>query len=232
MDNNRYRMLTLFPLLSDCIYIIGATFFHEIEHAINASAIPVLFSFIFIFAFFVPSVLGLLKQNTRYIQFGLFSICALTPFSLIYPWVITPGNMGLSCGGYTFFLEWLTKYPNFGKINIEVFIGIASVLISSLLPAILSYLHNFKMHYRRIIIAMVIIEIAAYVPVLIKLDWLMFLSGIMGNSWLGGGTIRDLSVATGPSLRLVSFLMIAGAAIKALRRFFKERFIVKQETKI
>jgi uncharacterized membrane protein YhaH (DUF805 family) len=193
-----------------------STINHSVEQIIDTSVAPVIVGFIIIIALLVPSIIGVIKRNSDYRRTGFRTLCALTPLSLLYPWVVVPGNLGMSYGGYGFFLEWLTKYPNFGAVNIEVFIGIGCVLFSSLLPAIICAMYTFKRH-RKVIIALTIIEIAAYLPVLIKLDWLLFLSGVMGNSWMGGGSGRDMMVMIGPVLRLVSFIVIAGTAITTIR---------------
>lgn len=213
MNKNYHQLRALFPFLLGCLYILLSTINHDVERAIDASMAPVIISFVVIIALFVPGIISVIKRNSAYFRTGFKTLCALTPLSLIYPWVVVPGNLGMSYGGYGFFLEWLTKYPNFGAINIEVFIGIVCVLFSSLLPAIVCSMYTFNRHYRKVTNALTTIEIAAYLPVLIKLDWLVFLSGIMGNSWSSGGSVRELTVMVGPVLRLVSFLVIAGSVI-------------------
>jgi hypothetical protein len=201
MNKIPYQTISVFPLFLSCIYIVSSTFNHEIEYIINTSVFPILFSFVFIIVLLASLTIGLITRNVRYIQIGFNTICALTPLSLIYPWVAAPGNIGIGYGGYVFFLDWLLKYPNFANINIEVFIGLLCVLLSSSIPAIYCYLYVSKKRYQKVLLLLVFIEIAAYLPVLIKLDWLLFLSGI---------AIRDVSVLNGPSLRFLSFLILTG----------------------
>lgn len=51
-------------------------------------------------------------------------ITLLSPLSVVLPWASVPANIGLGLANFAFFVEWLTKYPNFGPINYEVLLGI------------------------------------------------------------------------------------------------------------
>jgi hypothetical protein len=204
------RILLLFPLMLSCIYILSSSVNSEIEHAISSSIAPSILVLIILLTLVVIFTFGIINKKPRLIRTALLSICALTPFAVMYPWVATPDNIGMSYGGYRFFLEWLTKYPNFGPINSEVLLGMACVVLASFIPAVYCYGKAFEKYHRTIIVLLLLVEVAAYLPVLIRLDWLLFLGGIWGNYRSGEILIRDLSVLTGPSLRLVSFLIIFG----------------------
>ena len=55
-------------------------------------------------------------------------LCFLAPFALWYPWAITGGATTPGYGGFLYFMQWLSKNPNFGPVNIQVLIGIICMI--------------------------------------------------------------------------------------------------------
>jgi hypothetical protein len=96
---------------------------------------------------------------------------------LLFPWAVVPSHIGFATGGWSFFLEWLTKYPNFGPINLEVGLGILFVVVCSLLPfGFGAYLVFAKTPRRRVLVMLLVAELVFFLPVLTQLDIGMWMS--------------------------------------------------------
>lgn len=145
---------------------------------------------------FVPILLlvsaSVAKQHARGLRrLASLSPCFLAPLAVLSAWTPTPGP---GYGGWGFFLHWLTKYPNFGPINIEVFLGIVCVLLSALLPAVFAG-YAITQHPRRLsVLALLALELACLVAVVIKLD--------LGLLFWGVGLLMGPTLFAGPVLRL------------------------------
>jgi hypothetical protein len=208
MNINRFHKILLSPLVLSCIYLLCISFNSQFENYIDSSIIPILCSGVVLIAVFYLFILGLINRNIRsFVLVGCF-ICAVTPLSVMYPWVAAPDNMGMGFGGYAFFLDWLTKYPNFLRINIEVLLGIICVILSSMVPAVFCYLYTSGKPYQKGLFILAFIEISTFIPVFFKLDWLMILLGTCGIFRLGGTHSNNLVVLAGPFLKLLSFIFM------------------------
>lgn len=103
-------------------------------------------------------------------RLAVLSPCSLAPLALFRAWTIAPGPLGVSYGSYEFFLHWLTKYPNFGPINIEVMLGIACVVVSSCGPAVFAAVVAAGRRRVVTVLILVVLVVPSYIAVVIHLD--------------------------------------------------------------
>jgi hypothetical protein len=142
-------------------------------------------------------------QSSGYRAAASLIPCFLAPLALLYPWTIAPSHLGgIGWGGARFFLHWLTKYPNFGPVNIEVFVGIAAMLCLGFLPVIFGVLALGKYRIMFLISLACVIWIA-YVPIIIRLDLNLVLAGLYGTT---GQSL--LFLIYGPIIRLLAAVAV------------------------
>ena len=148
------------------------------------------------------------KQHARGLRrLAPLSPCALAPLAVLSAWTTAPGP---GYGGWGFFLHWLTKYPNFGLINIEVFLGIVCVLLSSLIPAVFAG-YAITQHPRRLsVLALLALELACLVAVAINLD--------VGFLFCGVGLLMGPTLFAGPVFRLAGAVAMSVAAVRICLR--------------
>ncbi len=157
--------------------------------------------------FFAPALLlgfaFVFTQHARILRrLAALSPCCLAPLAILGAWTVAPGP---GYGGFGYFLHWLTKYPNFGPINIEVLIGILCVLLSSLLPAAFASYAITQRPRRLLVLALVALELACLVAVIINLDFAMLFWGFT--------VIRSPTLFVGPVLRLAGALAMCAATV-------------------
>jgi hypothetical protein len=133
----------------------------------------------------------------------------LAPLAVCFPWTVAPDHLGLGFGEFGFFLHWLTKYPSQGPINVEVLLGILCVLGCAFLPwltAALALSHRGSRITRAVLLGLALIP---YVPVLIRLDLLLFAAGIVMKS-TSFQPVPPIWAAFGAMLRLTAILSMIG----------------------
>lgn len=113
-------------------------------------------------------IVSLREGNARLRVAALVAASAAAPVALFYPWTVATRFPG-AVGELSFFLRWLTRYPNFGPINIEVLAGIAAILATGFIPALTAVLYLLRAQ-RLALQAAAVISLIAYVPVLVRLD--------------------------------------------------------------
>lgn len=146
----------------------------------------------------------IVRQHARILRrLAALSPCSLAPLAILNAWTLAPG-FPYAYGGYGFFIHWLTKYPNFGPINFEVFLGIACVLLSSFLPALFASYAITQYPRRLPVLALVALELPCLVAVIINLDFALLLAGF---------TIMSPSHFMGPVLRLAGAAAMCSAAL-------------------
>ena len=195
-----------------CAYLLGNAINARTEYYINTSIFPeiVLIAVVAVVVSFL--LYAIIKRDAKYLIYCFLSICTLTPFSVLYPWIISPGHLGIGFGGFNFFVEWLTKYPNLWKVNIEVLMGMVCFITASLVPGIFSYAYIFNKN-RGILVLLAVIEIVFYTPVLVTLDFSFLF--IIAISVLGKiNTVGYFVSLSGPVLRLVSCGVVIALTIK------------------
>jgi hypothetical protein len=88
------------------------------------------------------------------------AFCILSPLGLLFPWVVFGGVQAYD------WVEWLTKYPDFGPINLEVGLGILCMLVCSLLPFGFGMYYIFgKVLRRNILVMLLVAELVFFLPV-------------------------------------------------------------------
>lgn len=140
-------------------------------------------------------------------------LCSTAPLALLYPWVVAAGPLPGSFGGFSYFLGWLTRYPNWGPVNIEVLAGMVAVLATGFLPALAAALAVVGTP-RRVILGTIALALLAYVPVLVRLDLEMVL--VIEN-------LRDLqdyppNPYFGPMIRAAAMVALMVLAFGRVRR--------------
>ena len=98
--------------------------------------------------------------------------CALAPLGVAAAWAVVPGHLGMSYGGFSFFLHWLTKYPNLGPVNYEVLLGMLCLLGGSAIPAALAFYRlQTRVQTSWTLAAFLVLQLVAYIPLFIRLDF-------------------------------------------------------------
>ncbi len=145
-------------------------------------------------------------------------LCFLAPFALWYPWVITSGSMKPGYGGFLYFIEWLTKNPNIGAVNIQVLIGIVCMIIISVLPPVYAF-HALsdKPRMSRLLVLFSIC-LLAFMPVFIRLDLMLWISGLRGSSsaTVDNGGVHGLELTYGPLLHTAPLAIMAWHVVSTL----------------
>jgi hypothetical protein len=153
---------------------------------------------------------GMRQKNLLPQDYWLY-LCFLAPFAVIYPWVITSGPPMGGYGGVVFFTHWLTKYPNFGPVNIEVLIGMVCVIGVALLPALFANTATNQRPNPLVLLMLFVVNLIMFVPVFIRLDLNLWITGLLGQT----GNIEGLY---GPALHTAPFMVMTWYAIKLLIR--------------
>jgi len=122
-----------------------------------------------------PSSLG---QHVRRRTRG-GSPALLAPLALLFPWAAVVGHLGTELGGPEFFHQWLTKHPDLGPVNCEVLLGILCLLGASLAPTVLAIYRLMGGHRRVVVLLLSAATVLAYLPVLIRLDLLLWVIGLL-----------------------------------------------------
>ena len=164
---------------------------------------------------------GRRRAHSSRLRFAAFLVpCFLAPLALLYPWTIAPSHLsGISWGGARFFLHWLTKYPNFGPVNLEVLAGIAAMLCLGFLPVLFGVLALRRSRLMALISIVCVIWIA-YVPIIIRLDSNLILAGLIGTA-----DHSVLFLMYGPIIRL----MAAIATLALLVFYHKKGISIKKQ---
>jgi hypothetical protein len=222
------RCFLLFaPLGLGAIYLLTATLREEVEDLVLESAllyVPLVLLGVLplVLAFFGGPLFGGVREAGRAgaaRRMALVSPCVLAPLAVTYAWTLAPAPLGIGIGGYRFFLHWLTKYPNLGCINQEVFLGIGCVILCSFLPAPFAACAVARPPKRTAAIGILIAEYLTYGAVLVVLDGPtvqgVLLDGLGLRPWL------VVYLVSGPLLRaaaaVVMGLVVCGECLKYLR---------------
>ncbi len=110
-----------------------------------------------------------LLKEPRMRPVGPLLLCSTAPLALLFPWAVAAGPVPGAYAGMPYFLGWLTRYPNFGPVNIEVLAGTAAMLATGFLPAAVALLLLMAAP-RRVVLGTLALVMVAYVPVLLRLD--------------------------------------------------------------
>lgn len=213
------RRLMLLPLGISAGYLVAVVFYEDIDYFFTTSPFQML---PIVLALLMPACFALAnrisnKNNQELFRLTVLSPCATAPMAVFYPWAAVPGGLGMGYAGFPSFLEWITKYPNVGPFNIEVFLGTCCVILAYFLPAIFAYFHlETNQMLTKKIVVLLAIEFVALLAVLVKLDWLLLLGGLVGSVGLDGETrIRELYAVVGPLFRLMAMTTMVLLVIKS-----------------
>ncbi len=136
----------------------------------------------------------------------------LAPVSVCFPWAAVPSHLGVAFGELPLFLEWLTRYPNRGSINVEVLLGILCILGCAFLPwlsAALLLSHRSSRPTHAVLLALVLIP---YIPVAIQLDLRLLATGLLMKD-SPFQPAPPIWVAFGAMIRLTAILSIVGTML-------------------
>lgn len=139
--------------------------------------------------------------------------CFLAPTALLHPWSLAPSNLpgGVGWGGVTLFSNWLTKYPNFGPVNIEVLAGLGAVLVLGVLPVVFAGL-VLRRAGRVVPVLTMFVTGIAYAPVLIRLDL-----ALVGAAWFGSEDLWLLFLMYGPVTHFLAVVSMLALALSVRR---------------
>ena len=206
----------LIPLFIALIYLLTAlafkidsvfydTFWFNLPPLVLLTA-----SFIWLYRKFV-------LRRTLSNDFWLY-LCFLAPFALWYPWVITSGSADPGYGGILHFMEWLTKNPNAGGVNIQVLVGIICKITITVLPPIFAFhaLSDKPVMSRLLVIYSICL--IAFMPVFIRLDLMLWITGFTDtpSPTDESSGIYGLDFVYGPLLQTAPLAIMTWHVVSAL----------------
>jgi hypothetical protein len=105
-------------------------------------------------------------------RLAALSPCLIATLSVLYPWTVAPGKGFPAVGGFSYFIGWLTKYPNWGPINYEVLLGILCMLGASSIPVAFALYHVQARPPRAGVLGTILLlDLVAFIPLVIYLDF-------------------------------------------------------------
>ncbi|MCB9594849.1 MAG: hypothetical protein H6719_19160 [Sandaracinaceae bacterium] len=163
------------------------------------------------------------ERAVRLRREALLVPCVLAPLGVLAPWTLAPSHFGTSYGSLPFFLSWVDRYPTVGPVNHEVLLGIGAVLGACALPAALAaHVALTRRPRPRVVITLAILQLVAYLPVLLRLDGDLLLASAAvarGGEWTIAGPVAaswwqnalaGLAIGAGAMLRAsATFVMLA-----------------------
>jgi len=162
---------------------------------------------------FTAPVMGLILKHglhaVRDNSFWLY-LCFLAPFAILYPWVLTGGHSYPGYGGFLYFMEWLTKYPNLGPVNIQVLIGLVCIIAVGILPSFYAYQALSEKPRVANLLLLFSLCLIAFAPVFIRLDLMLWITGFSGNvpAQRSGGGLYGFDLLYGPLLHTTPLLVM------------------------
>ena len=137
-------------------------------------------------------------------------LCFLGPFAVLYPWVITGAHIYPGYGGFLYFMDWLTKYPNLGPLNIQVLIGMVCVIALAVLPSFYAQQALSDKPRTSVLLLLFSVCLVAFAPVFIRLDLMLWITGFTGAApeLRSGGGLYGFDLLYGPLLHTVPLLIM------------------------
>ncbi|WP_455212060.1 hypothetical protein [Kaarinaea lacus] len=145
-------------------------------------------------------------------------LCFLAPFALWYPWVITGGSTDPGYGGILHFMEWLTKNPNVGPVNIQVLIGVICMITITALPPVYAFHALSEKPVMGRLLVLYSICLIAFTPVFIRLDLMLWITGFSDAPQQTGDNegLYGLDLVYGPLLHTVPVAVMSWHVIATL----------------
>ncbi len=178
-----FLILSLFTVVLSLFYLM-ASLLHlsnpSVESKLETLPFPIFTIILTILLIVIerkkPLPLRSLRGKCIYVIPGLMS-----PMALLNAWTLSPSHLGaVAWGGTSYFLESVFRYPNFGSINSEVFIGIVAVLCTSYLPFVIAWGYLLCWPKRKMYV-LALIAVFAYLSVALHLDFNLWLAGLYGS---------------------------------------------------
>jgi len=143
----------------------------------------------------------------------------LSPLSLSMIWVFVPGGMTGGFAGYEFFIESVSRYPNWGSVNLEVVLGLVCIVMSAFLPTVFALSFLFKCAYRQqFLAAILLLYLVIYIPVFMKLDFLLWFFAFNKLYVLpNAGVYQGIDVAYAPMMHLFFLLLMSFLFFKSIK---------------
>lgn len=115
--------------------------------------------------------LAAIKTHRRLSNRALLLPCALTPLAALGPWTVAASHLGVAPAHFPFFVSWLSRYPNFGPVNLDVFLGTGAMLGACAMPTFFTWYALFSAPNEKRHWLVFALHLVAYVPVLLELDF-------------------------------------------------------------
>jgi len=202
----------LIPLFIALIYLSTALAFH-IDSVFYDTFWFDLPPLVLLIASFIWLYRKFVLRRTLSNDFWLY-LCFLAPFALWYPWVITSGATSPGYGGILHFVQWLTKNPNFGPINIQVLIGIICKITIAVLPAFYAFHALSEKPVMSRLLILYSICLIAFMPVFIRLDLMLWIAGFGGGD--ESRVISGSDFFYGPLLQTAALAIMSWHVVSAL----------------
>jgi len=162
----KLHIFLLFPIIYSTLFV-----FHLVPEYFNHILLGYLLPFLLATLSILLFVLSLRHKISIY--YMLLLPCFFSMFYFTGHWYFGNAPFGIGLGGFFFFLHWLTKYPNFGPINYEIALGMICIFLNHFLPLLFIFIILiFKNRKSILLLIILILDLIAYLPVIIKLDYL------------------------------------------------------------
>jgi hypothetical protein len=205
----------LIPLFIALIYLLTALAF-ETDSVFYGTFWFDLPPLVLLIASFIWVYRKYVLRRTLSNEFWLY-LCFLAPFALWYPWVITNASE-TGYGGFLYLVEWLTKNPNFGAVNLQVLIGIICMITITVLPPVYAF-HALsdKPRMSRLLL-LFSIGLLAFMPVFIRLDLMLWISGFGGGppQLNDNGDVHGVDLTYGPLLHTAPLAIMGWHVVSTL----------------
>lgn len=177
--------------------------------AVTMAACIVLFTLL---NFLVP------QWRRDFLELAVLSPSFIAPMAVTGLWALTPGTLsGIGFGGFEYFVHWLTKYPDFGPVNIKILAGMLCILGTFFIPAFFSvYSAAVKKPRLLHLFFFMVAYLVVYTAVFFRLDLLSW-TAILGQI----GNPNVLFLVSAPLFRLLPLVFMPAFAF--LSYFIKNR---------
>ena len=178
-QHKSFFLLLLLPVALSLFYLAAS-----LLRILNENVVGMVETFPFPVVTIIITTVLIVIEKKQPPSLGLRVQCAyaipgfMAPTALVNAWTLAPSHLGgVAWGGIHYFLETVTRYPNVGAVNTEVFIGILAVLCACYLPVVIAwgYLSGWPKHT---MYAFGLLTVIDYLIVAVQLDFNLWLAGL------------------------------------------------------
>jgi hypothetical protein len=163
-------LIVSIPALLSIAWMVLILFKMDIYEFDPFNTMPVISLLVCVLLFTLLNFLVPAKRRD-FLELAVLTPCFIAPLAVSGLWSLAPGTLGIGIGGFEYFLHWLTKYPNFGPLNLEVLMGALCILGTFFLPALFSlYSVVAKRPRLTYLFLFILADLVVYAAVFFRLD--------------------------------------------------------------